>query len=276
MPPTSNFWRLSKNGAIGRTALVLTLFVAVLATLACTCGNLLDPTQLVRAVAPAEIVEDLEAFETVQAPGNGAVDGAALPDLLESGSLELESIGTTEAGETQGPILSLQLVNPTSGELIVEIPCGLIFQPKESGDQRMMTIQLASAMVPAGGSVQLSPYVVCIDPESAAPSSASTYEVGLMAQSDLLKLAECICDEPLEDNLSAEAGFETIGIQLAVWAVSSGQPLDDIISGGFGDDSAAGGVMGEEMGGLFEGMMEMVLAPARQVLERCQVTIAPQ
>jgi hypothetical protein len=268
--------RVSKR----RAGIALFAFVAALTTLACTCFNFIDPGQLVREVAPPEVNEFLEAAETIEAqvapPTPGPSGGVALPSLLNEGRLDLDSIGTTSPGETQGRILSVQVTNSSTGEIVVEVPCGLVFQPDDSADQRMMTIQTASASVPAAGSAELSPYVICIDPGKFAPNPESTYGIGVMAEANLLKLAECLCAEPLEGQVSLEAGMQHFGIQFAVWSVSTGEPLDEFFAGGFGEGSAAGGLMDDEMAELFGGIQEMMLEPARQLLERCDVEVKPQ
>jgi hypothetical protein len=73
----------------------------------------------------------------------------------------------------------------------------------------------------------LEPYVICVDLDKAGPIGGSTYSLGLMASEDLLKLAQCVCDENLAA-LEAEDYNSIFSLQLAVWLTSSGQ--DDIQS----------------------------------------------
>ena len=152
---------------------------------------------------------------------------AEQPDSYQLGEAVLDNVVSTSDGDTEGRILTVQVTNPTTNELLVTIPCGLIFNPSPGSDeQRLMVIQQDSATIPPGESADFTPYVICIDSSSAVPATGSTYQIGVMATGDMLKLAQCICNETLADiEVDPSAFFDQFGLQFAVWAVSDGLSL---------------------------------------------------
>lgn len=267
--------RGSSDRTISRRIPALLALLAVVA-LACTCSNLANPAQLLRNAIPGDADQVLGEIEgTLQAvstpPTPGPSGGDLLPDLVASGRLDLVGIQGSAGGETLGRILTVQVTNPSSDEVIARIPCGLVFEPAGGGVQRMMVIQPESASLPAGDARAMEPYVACIDPELEAPDEASTFSLGAMASGDLLKLATCICDEPLEGQLSVESGMQLLGVQMAVWSAATGDSpralMDRDISG------AAGEVLGDEASEFLGGMTDLLLAPADAWLERCGVQV---
>ncbi len=275
-----------------------------LVVLACTCTSF-APGELLRGVVPEGAKETVEqtlatlaqptvteltgqvepsptpANPTSEAggspagtaqPSGGEAEGPGLPALLAEGGIELPGIEANVDGETQGPILTLQLTNPESAEVLVDIPCGLIFRPEAGDDeQRMMSIQPASAVVPGGGTAQIEPYVICIDANRAAPDLGTIYEVGEMASGDLLKLAQCVCQEDLTAPDEMDLGFGSVGVQFAVWAVSSDMNFEEMLAGEGGGEGALDDVLGEQSGELLGLMQDLLLAPAQEWLDRCGI-----
>lgn len=259
---------------IDRRRAPIFLAAVALVTLACTCSNLLNPSQLIGNALPpeaeqavGEIQGTFQAMSTPPTPGPSG--GQALPDLLSGDQLDLVGIQGTTDDATFGRILTLQVTNPGTTQVIAEVPCGLVFNPETDGEQRMMVIQPASAEVGPGDSQELVPYVACIDPEQRTPTMDSTFTVGTMATGDLLKLASCICEEPLEGQLSLEAGADLLGVQLAVWSVAMGDSPSALMERDLG--GAAGEALGESGAEFLGNMMDMLLAPANAWLERCGV-----
>jgi hypothetical protein len=209
-----------------------------------------------------------------------------IAEPVQQGSVQLdeaviEHVESISEDETSGWILTVLATNPTSDEIVVTIPCGLIFEPgPESDEQRLMVVQEASATLLPGENAALTPYVVCIDSSNAIPGTGSTYHVGVMATGDLLKLAQCVCNETLADyEMDPMAFMDQFGLQFAVWSVSDELSFEDM----FEDMEEAGGALGEigaedfgeELGGLLGGVREMFQGFGQEWLEKCQIEISP-
>ena len=205
----------------------------------------------------------------------------AQPEFLQLGEAVLDGVVSTSEGETEGRILTVQISNPGNDEVLVTIPCGLIFKPEPSSDeQQLMVIQQASATIPSGESANLTPYVICVESSKAVPGTGSTYQVGVMATGDLLKFAQCICDETLVDiETDPLAAMDQLGLQFSVWMVSDGLSMDEMIEGMEDAEGALGqiGVTGlpEGMEDLVGGVMEMFQGFGQEWLEKCDIEINP-
>jgi hypothetical protein len=286
-----------------RLRLILPLFSII--AVACTCTSLFSPGELLGGLLPEEVEEAREQVEatldsltegeeptatpaaptteamdtptqTAQPAGEGG-DGSSLTAALSEGRVGLVGIAANTGGQTQGSILTVELTNPESQEVVVEIPCGLIFAPETAADeQRLMSIQPASAMVPADGAASVEPYVICIDSGRATPSLGTSYQVGEIASGDLLKLAECLCGEDLTATGDAEPGFGNLGVQFAVWSVSSGTDFEELLSGAAAGEGALGDILGEQGEELFGLLQDMFLAPAQEWLDRCGIEVEGQ
>ena len=168
-------------------------------------------------------------------------------DLIDRGDVEVEEILNT-GGEfgTIGEIFSVAVRNTSSDVLEVEIPCGLVFTPDNNSLQPMMVIQKESGSVDPGETLNLSPYVVCIDADTEVPEAGDNYSIGDMEEGDLLSFAECLCEDP--DTIT-----DPLGVQFAVWMVS-----EDIDPGDLSDDDGEGfqtlfdGNIPDEMRGMID------------------------
>ena len=258
-----------KSGRIRRPSVFSLLLIAliILST---------SPACTPKTVA-TEVTEAMEAPEKDLEPSTEAdVQGP-----VQIGDALIEHVEAISEDETSGQILTVHVTNPTTDEIVVTIPCGLIFDPgSESDEQRLMVIQEASASLLPGEETTLAPYVICIDSSSAIPESGSTYHIGVMATGDLLKLAECICKETLADiEMDPLAFMDQFGLQFAVWTVSDGLSFEEMFEG----MEDAGGALGEigaedfteEMEELFGGVMEMFQGVGQDWLEKCQIEINP-
>ncbi len=195
----------------------------------------------------------------------GATD---LARQLEAGWVAAPDIHAT-GGDIQGPVMVARIVNLRDEEVTVTLPCGLLFEPQDEGEQRMMVIQEASATLGAGEEAELTPYVICIDSERAAPGENSAYVVGSMAMGDVLTLAQCLCQQDLEGMLDPTA---PLAIQFAVWMASEGKTYSDMLEEE-GGEGALGDLLGGEAGQLVQGLLAAVEGPAMTWLERCGVTL---
>lgn len=272
------------------SVLRLVLPILSLTALACTCTGLASPGELVEGLLSEEVGEVVrDAQATLDQPtdqderpatdtpaaGEAADSGAtAMPGLLADGAVGVPAIEANSDGEIEGSILTVQLTNPDSGEVVVDVPCGLIFQPETADDeQRLMSIQPASTTLSGGGSGQVQPYVICIDADRAAPSLGTSYQVGQMATGDLLKLAECLCQEDLTASPATDLGMGQMGVQFAVWSVSSGTGVEELFGQGDEMGGALGEALGEEGEGLLTLMEDLIVGPAQDWLDRCGIEV---
>ena len=200
-------------------------------------------------------------------------DGPGSPGFLDPigrGELVVDQIATNGTGFT-GPALDVQVNNPTARSMVITIPCGFTFAPEDDGLQQLMTVQEASAEIPANGEATLTPYVVCIQADRHGPEEGSIYSLGEMAQGDLLLLAQCVCREELG------AGFdpmEGVNVQFAAWMAAGDMSLDEMLQGAGGSGGALGDTLGGEFGPEFDQMLEQVgvlFAPAEEWLTRCGI-----
>ena len=177
--------------------------------------------------------------------------------------------------------MTVQITNPGNDEVLVTIPCGLIFKPETGRDeQQLMVIQQTSATIPPGDSANLTPYVICIESNKAVPETGSTYQVGVMATGDLLKIAQCICNETLVDiETDPLAAMDQLGLQFSVWMVSDGLSMDEMIEGMEEAEGALGQIgatgLPEGMEDLVGGLMEMFQDFGQDWLEKCDIEINP-
>ena len=148
------------------------------------------------------------------------------------------------------------------GDVIVTIPCGLIFLPgsddgEVSGDptdpetpwdgkmQRLIVIQEVEAEVLAGESVAIYPYVSCVDPEGAVPELEASYDPAGVSSGNLMQLADCICAEELVDEESNPMLFfgQQATLQTALFEVAKGQSIDDLMDSFSGSENSIGQYM---------------------------------
>jgi hypothetical protein len=195
-----------------------------------------------------------------------AATAAALEDLVERGDLEIEQV--TSNGDISGPGIEVAVRNPGLVDLTTSIPCGFIFQPDDAGDQRLMVVQPASAVVPAGGEATLTAYVVCIDSHSDTPDEGAGYTLGTMQTGELLKLAQCVCGTDLEGSLNP---FEGMGVMTAGWMISEGRKFSEMQPEE--SDGAMGEIFGERAGQAFTGFMELLEGPAMGWFDRCGIPV---
>lgn len=238
---------------------------------------------LARPGAVTEIVGEEDELSTEATPTATTIPeavGSAGGISVGGESLQPDGVQATADGEISGPILRVQITNPTDGEVVAEIPCGLIFEPQSDPDeQRLMTIQTDATELGAGESKALNPYVICIDGDLAAPSSGSTYRVGPVASDDLGAFAECLCDLDLEAEMEGDI-TGGLGLQFAIWMTSDGLSPEeyfeemDFSQMPIGEDEF-GDMFGEEFAELFATLEALYMEPAVDWLDRCGVEPGP-
>jgi hypothetical protein len=189
---------------------------------------------------------------TRTAIGQGRLIGLLQPAVkVNWGGLEIEQLSSN--GEISGPGLEVTFHNPGPKDVTATIPCGFTFQPEDPDDQRLMVVQSASIVVPAGGQSTVTAYVICVDADSSMPDYGATYTPGAMQSGDLLKLARCACREDLAGSSDTFAGEE---VMFAGWMISEGKTIAEMQAED--DEGATGGALGEDTAAAMAEMEEMV------------------
>lgn len=216
------------------------------------------------AAAPDDDAGANEGGETT-----GGDDGSLgeFERALEDGSVLLEGIEANEDGETSGTILTVRLTNPSTEEILLEFPCGLVFFPEDPSLQPLMMIQPLEIALPVGGSAEVNPYVVCIDVGTSAPPLASSYTVGTITNNaDLLTLADCVCREDLSQDLD---GMGNVGVQFAAWQIQTGGDIAPYL------EEEAGAVSdfmeGSGLGEMAQMLLDMMVQSSAYWLDQCGI-----
>jgi hypothetical protein len=202
---------------------------------------------------------------------NGSLWETDFGKLLESGSLVMESNNANSDGETVGTILTVRFTNPSNEEILITLPCGLVFIPTESDDQALMMVQPLEVNLAAGESAEFSPYVVCIEVNASAPSLNTGYTIGYLAEEDLLAFAECLCGEQLSTELGS---MDSVGVQFATWTIAT---QGDFLSLSAEEGAALEEYMeGMNLDEFSEMMTEMMGMFGNEWLDRCEITVGEE
>lgn len=186
--------------------------------------------------------------------------------------VEVVDVISTGGGITGQGIMQLVVQNPREEDATARIAPGCYFAPPAgSGQQRMMVLQESQAVVPAGGSATLDPYVACIDADAAAPEEGADYTFGGMVPDPTLQqFAECLAKKNLPQDMMTELDA-VLGLQFAVWQASGGFSMAEDIGGITG----AGGQQGD--GSVSAMMVEMMsllgdmAASSQEWLDACGI-----
>lgn len=202
-------------------SLICAYMLVILVSLS-ACGGTPGPEDATATTAKDDVVKatasPVPATEKpTEEPTEELPAEADVMALLASDQLDLVSLYANADEETTGPILTMQLVNQSDGELIVEIPCGLIFVPDDGGEQPLMVVEPQTVAIPLGEEVELTPYVVCADITAGAPSLSATYTVGTLTEGGKMQqLVDCICDKGFDTTMYS---MEGVNVQFAIWYV---------------------------------------------------------
>ncbi len=236
--------------------------IATVGLVASSCGSGGEPDADTTDTAPATTVAEVTVDSTppptsappsvpdsvadtaVTTTTHVAVDdesgGADLFGLVDAGILDL-TIDVPEGG-VSGELLHLSFVNTSVDGIETTLPCGLVFAP-DSDVQRMMNLTPFDIQLGAGDSIDVTPYVMCIDSSAPAPEQGASYEVGELASGDLFAFAQCICNGGLLDEVDPMMG--DMSLQIAVWAIADGE-LPDIDAAITEADGAFSNLLGQE------------------------------
>ncbi len=191
---------------------------------------------------------------------------------IDNGVITIEGVlANSEDEDTFGQIMTLQLTNPGTEEVIVTVPCGLVFTPSDEENQRMMMVQPLEVSLAAGETKSPTPYVVCIDVDAGAPKFNNTYSIGsLVDNPDLLKFAQCICNQELSTELGSMDG---VGVQMAAWSVSVGGDFSNILE----ENSAMADMLeqefGDSLGEAMDQFRQMVSMFGDEWLDECEIEL---
>ena len=185
-------------------------------------------------------VADTAVSTTTQAGVDDQPDDADLLGLVDAGILEL-AIDVPEGG-VSGELLQLSFVNTSDDGIETRLPCGLVFAP-DGELQRMMNLTPFDLQLGAGDSIELTPYVMCIDSSAPAPEQGASYELAGLASGDLLAFARCVCEGGLLDEVDPMIG--DMSLQIAVWAIADGE-LPEIDAAIAEADGAFSDLLGQE------------------------------
>lgn len=197
-----------------------------------------------------------------------SLDQTTLGQQIQSGDLIIDLIKTTGGG-TQGKIIEIVMINQSGEEIIFEIPPGLVFSPVGSDEQDLMVLDGEIVTLDPGETIVLSPYVICIESSASTPSSGSAYQIGYLADGDLLAFAECV-DRETEGDL----GDDDFSLQLAAWSIANQGQILAMPEGIEGLEGAFAEMLeGWEISGLLEIMTETMGAMSEEWIQRCDLSL---
>jgi len=197
-----------------------------------------------------------------------SLDQTTLGQRIKSGDMIIELIESTGGG-TQGQIIEMVIINQSGEEIIFEVPPGLVFAPVGSDEQELMVLDGEVVTLEPGETIVLSPYVICIESSASTPSSESAYEIGYLADGDLLAFAQCVDQET-----NSEIREDDIGLQFAAWSIANHGPILEMPEGSGDDDGALSELTEEwEDAGLLETMTELMSEMSDDWLQRCDISV---
>ena len=192
---------------------------------------------------------------------------SGLEQALADGAIAIENIQANQDGETTGAILTVGLTNPGLEEIFVDFPCGLVFAPDDSGIQRLMMVQPGRRR-----DGRSPPYVVCVDARARAPHLAATYNVGSLTENLLLlKLAECVCDEQLEDSDGIDVQAAAWRIQLRGGMQDSEGVLSDFLSSSEESEGLADTIVGDVLERVI--LKQVMGRYSKKWLKKCDIKV---
>jgi hypothetical protein len=189
--------------------------------------------------------------------------------LLASGDLEIVDISANADEETVGEILTIQLTNNGKEDIVVMLPCGLVFAPTNSDEQALMLVQSLEISLAVGETAEFTPFVVCIEMAALAPAMSSGYTISHLEDGDLLALAECLCGQQISRDIDS---MDSVGVQFAAWTIATGgDPLSLL---GEEDTSAMAEFINEmEASGMGEMVNEMLDMFGGEWLDICGIRV---
>ncbi|MEZ4686461.1 MAG: hypothetical protein R3B47_10465 [Bacteroidia bacterium] len=145
-----------------------------------------------------------------------AQDTLDLGTAVKSGALELKNIRCN--GGYQGEKLQLLLTNTSRKKMVLHLPAGQQFPSEDVDEQDLIHTQDRYIEMMAGNTRSVGIFTMCTQASNMSPRQGSSFQLGSLATGGLLAVAQTI----------AADNYQSSTAQSAVWAVSSGRPLDEI------------------------------------------------
>lgn len=111
----------------------------------------------------------------------GPDDPSSLLNLMAAGEIEVQSATAIAGAQPVGQALRVTLANPGAAGVLVTLPCGLTLLPAAAGP-RLMVAEPVSVTVAAGGSMDVIPTTMSLDPDQPLPPEGAEYTVGSLAE----------------------------------------------------------------------------------------------
>jgi hypothetical protein len=249
--------------AKGLIVLGLVVIVAMLACQLNPGGGDAEPTQ--PQDSPTAAAEEESGPEP-----QGSTD---IQDLVAANTLSMSIEATSDEGLTAGPIMLAKVQNNSDQPVEFTIPCGLTLPPIQEVDvQVMMVIGEVTGYIEPSDFIEIELTVVCIDATVMAPAQGDGYTIGTLVGGQMLKMAECLCQEPLSTDAE-----DYLGVQFATWMVSEGDDFSDL--GQYSDGALADLLseeapeMGEDLQEMFDLYMQIMGTNAEAILEKCDIEL---
>lgn len=147
---------------------------------------------------------------------------AHLVNAIANNAISIETFGTNSneiPDELRkngfGPKLQMELANNTGETLKIEMEEGYMMEPEESGYQALLMTQPLIITLQPKSKIKQFIYAMCTQLSMSSPNKKVKYKIGKKAPDVLLKMAQYIAKNKLQ-NLAA---------QQAVWSISDNSPI---------------------------------------------------
>ncbi len=134
---------------------------------------------------------------------------------LKSGMFKATVKG--KGGHT-GDCILMNIVNMSSLDTTIYIEAGRRLNSVDSTVQDILIVKELPLLVKAGEEKEINIYGFCCQATNHSPSKDENFEIGQMADSNLIKLAEFLSKNPYEESI----------VQNAIWVVSDNHPLASV------------------------------------------------
>jgi hypothetical protein len=146
-------------------------------------------------------------------------------DFAEAVEKKIISTGVIGNGGYNGKCIKLSLISRSSRQVKIKIPAGWIFTSEDTFMQDLMVMKEQLFVINPRSRQSFDLFTMCTQSSNHAPSKGAYFNIGKLAQSHLLKLAE---------KVSKNKWYQNSTVQSAVWTIANGATIDNI----YGTDTA--------------------------------------